>query len=191
MMCIFVFLLNAEELYQYPLEPWAIDRLGPGNAWILSTFYIIFILINTIFVIIAAMLTKRLNGKKILNISIFMYCIITVIAPWQNILMFFILIAIQQVFASFLLIYYTALMISVSEKRVLAFQLIASAMIVAKLFFTPLGTYLTEIISTEWIITIAGIVQLFCLIPLAFISGQRLALKDTQMEEIETSSDKM
>ena len=168
-MCVFLFFLYAEELYQYPLEPWAIDRLGPENAWLLSVFYIIFIIINTVFVLLVLKIGKNFNRMRALIISIAAYCLLTIIAPWLDILLFFTLIAIQQIFAAFLLIYYTALMIQVSHRRVLMFQLLASVILISRIIFTPLGTALTAMISTEWIITIAGIIQSLCILPLLFM----------------------
>ncbi len=169
LMCLFIFILNAEELYQYPLEPWAIERLGPENAWMISVFYIIFILINAIFIIVASKLTHRIPWKLALYISIFFYAFLTIVAPWTTILTFFILIAIQQIFTSFIMIYYVLLMIQISERKVLKFQIMASFGILGRLVFTPIGTALTTVITTEWIITIAGILQLTCLLPLFFI----------------------
>ncbi|MHA1755949.1 MAG: hypothetical protein ACTSVV_04205, partial [Promethearchaeota archaeon] len=52
---------------------------------------------------------------------------------------------------------------------VLKFQIMASFGILGRLVFTPIGTALTTVITTEWIITIAGILQLTCLLPLLFI----------------------
>ncbi|MHA1799817.1 MAG: MFS transporter, partial [Candidatus Helarchaeota archaeon] len=169
LMCLFIFIINAEELYQYPLEPWAINRLGPENAWMISVFYIIFILINAIFIIIASKLTHRIPWKLALYISIFFYAFLTIVAPWTTILTFFILIAIQQIFTSFLMIYYVLLMIQISERKVLKFQIMASFGILGRLVFTPIGTALTTVMITEWIITIAGILQLISLLPLLFI----------------------
>jgi len=60
-------------------------------------------------------------------------------------------------------------MIQISERKVLKFQIMASFGILGRLVFTPIGTALTTVITTEWIITIAGILQLTCLLPLFFI----------------------
>jgi hypothetical protein len=91
------------------------------------------------------------------------------IAPFLNIYVFFILVSITQILSGFFLISLTTLMIDVSQKKVVVFQIMASCAILAKVTLNPLGTALSAVLSTEIIIMIAGILLAIASVPVYFV----------------------
>jgi len=74
-----------------------------------------------------------------------------------------------QIAAGFVLINYLSLFLKYSKKQVVYFQLMGTFTILAQIVFTPLGTYLSYLIPTEFIILISGILACIAVIPLFFI----------------------
>lgn len=174
MMCFFMFIFSAEELYQYPLEPWAVDRLGEQNAWMISIFYIIFILIEAIVASIYGLKGLKIDKRKLFMISTFIYCVLTIIAPFLNIFLFFILLTIREIFTGFMLILLVYYMITTSKRKVIVFQIIGAFGIIGRIIFVPLGTALSSIIATEFIIAISSAIQLLAIIPLYYIKLEEI-----------------
>ena len=168
LMCIFLFFAYSENLYNWLLEPWALNRLGSASD-LFSIFMIIFIMLNAIGLIIAGKISHKYDRKLILISSTVLYGIILAISPFMNIFIFFILVSITQIISGFFLINMITIMIDISEKRVLIFQVMASFTILAKVLFIPLGTALSSIIATEIIIMIAGILTAISAVPVYFI----------------------
>jgi MFS family permease len=168
LMSVFLFFAYSENLYNWLLEPWALDRLGSASD-LFSIFMIIFILFNAIGLIIASKISHKYDRKKVLILSTVFYGGILAIAPFMNIYIFFILVSITQIISGFFLINMITIMIDLSEKKVVVFQVMASFAILAKVIFIPLGTALSTGIATEVIIMIAGILTAFSVVPLYFI----------------------
>ena len=105
----------------------------------------------------------------VLILSTVFYGLILAIASFMNIYIFFILVSMTQIISGFFLINMITIMIDLSEKKVVVFQVIASFAILAKVMFIPLGTALSAGIATEVLIMIAGILTAFSVIPLYFI----------------------
>ena len=168
LMCVFLFFAYSENLYNWLLEPWALDRLGSASD-LFSIFMIIFILFNAIGLIIASKISHKYDRKMVLILSTVFYGLILAIASFMNIYIFFILVSMTQIISGFFLINMITIMIDLSEKKVVVFQVIASFAILAKVMFIPLGTALSAGIATEVLIMIAGILTAFSVIPLYFI----------------------
>ncbi len=166
LMSIYIFLVYSTNLYQYPLEPWAIKKLGPGSAPLFSLFMIIFVLVNTIGIILAGIISNKFDRKRLLIISTITSGIILIIAPFSHIIVFFILIAIMQIMAGFLVINLISIIITLSRKKVLIFQIMASFRILASVIFVPLGTALSAYIETELISAIVGVIMILSIIPI-------------------------
>ena len=172
LMCVFLFFAYSDNLYNWLLEPWALNRLGSASD-LFSIFMIIFILFNAIGLIIASKISHKYDRKLVLILSTVFYGLILAIAPFMNIYIFFILVTITQIISGFLLINMITLMIDFSGKQVLIFQVMASFALLAKVLFIPLGTALSAGITTEVIIMIAGLLTAFSVIPLYFIKYEK------------------
>ena len=172
LMSIFLFFAYSKNLYEWLLEPWAINRLGTASG-LFSILMIIFTLLEAISLIAAARISYKFNRKHILLVVIVVNGIILTIAPFFNIFIFFILISVSEIFVGFFMINRTVIMIDLSKKQVLLFQLMASIAILSKVVFIPLGTALSAVVSTEIIIMIAGILLAISAIPVYFIEHEK------------------
>ena len=125
LMCLFIFLIYADKLYEYPLETWALNALGMENIGLFSILMIIFIILNIIGIIFAGIFSKKYDRKKIIIISSIASGVLLIIAPFTNIFIFFILVGIIQILAGFLLINMISMIIDLSQKKVFYFQVMA------------------------------------------------------------------
>lgn len=166
LMCIFLFLVYGENLYNWLLEPWAVELVGNE---LFSIIMIGFVLVNAIGLIIAGKISHKYNTKLLLLLSTFIYGILLALAPFLNIYIFFLFIGIDQILAGFMLINMITIMIDLSRKHVLIFQIMASCIILAKVIFIPLGIALSASNTTEVIIALAGILTALSVIPLYFV----------------------
>jgi len=169
LMILYSFLIYADKLYEYPLEPWILNKYGEGIFVLFAFYLIILILINAFSVLLAGLISHRYDKQKILIISTLISGFLIIIAPFVGIIGFIICFAIIQIFAGFILINMTSLMIDMSKKNVMVFQIIISFTILARVIFVPLGTYLSIFIMTELILVISGILIMISAIPLFFI----------------------
>lgn len=172
LMCVFVFLAYADRLYEYPLEPWAIIKLGPENMWLFSLFMVIFVAINAVGLVIAGSISHMFDRKLLLISSTIIDGVLIIIAPFTNIIVFFILIMIVNFFAGFFIINMISLMIELSKSSVLIFQIMAAFTIVASVILIPLGTFLSSFVPTEIIIAIAGALITLAIVPAFLIKDE-------------------
>lgn len=166
LVCLFAFLIYADQLYQYPLEPYVVDLVG---EFMFNILLLIFILINTIGTIIAGMISHRWNKKKILIINTAIAGVLLLFTPFIAPIVFLVIYAILMIVGGFIVVNLISLMIDTSKERITIYQTIAVFITLAKVIFVPLGTGLSAIIPTEEIIFVAGILFLISLIPLFFI----------------------
>ena len=171
-MCLFVFLAYADRLYEFPLEPWAITKLGSENMWLFSLFMVIFVAINATGLVIAGTISHKFNRKLLLIVATVIDGVLIIIAPFTNIIVFFILMAIVNFFAGFFIINMISMMIELSKSSVLIFQIISAFTIVSSVVFIPLGTFLSSFVPTEIIIAIAGALITLAIVPLIFIKDE-------------------
>jgi len=169
LICIILFLFYGERIFEYPFEPWVLEKFGAENLSLFLFLLLLLILLNALGVLLAGMLSNKLDRKKILFIASLLYGILLIIVPFTDIITFFILLGIIQILAGFIVINIIALMIDFSQKKVIYFQIMASFVFLSYVIFIPLGTYLSAYIATELIIVIAGLLKLFSLIPIYFI----------------------
>ncbi len=169
LMCIFLFFAFADKLYEYPLEPWLLNKYGEENFSLFLLYLILIILINVISVITAGIISNKYDRRKIIIISSISSGIILLIIPFTDLITFFILFGVLQIFAGFILINLIALMIDLSKKRVLIYQVMSSFVILASVVFIPLGTYLSAYIATEMIIVSAGLLIIISAVPIYFM----------------------
>ena len=167
---IILFLFYAERIYEYPLEPWILEKFGEGNLSLFLLFLLIIVIINALGVILAGLISNKFNRKNILTISSLIYGILLIIAPFTDMITFFILFGIMQIFAGFMVINLISLMIERSQNKVIYYQIMATFVFLATVIFIPLGTYLSGYIATELIIVIAGILKILCIIPIYFLT---------------------
>lgn len=182
LMCIVLFLFYGERIYEYPLEPWILNKYGEEYFSLFVLFLILLIIINTLGLILGGLISSRLHRKKLLVLSSIVYGILLIIVPFMNLVGFFILFAIMQIFSGIIVINLISLMIKYSKKNVVYFQIMATFAILASVIFIPLGTYLSVVISTELIIVIAGVLKLLALIPIYFLNIQKNDIKDFEQK---------
>ena len=167
LMSFFIFLSYGAYLYEWVLEPWAVKKLGSDSMF--AIFMIVFIIFQVISLFIAKKYTIRFDKKQVLMITSLIGGVLICVSPFMEIYIFFILMIIVQLISGFFLIAFITMMIDISQKKVLYFQIMAAFAVLANVIFTPLGLNISVVISAEWIIMIAGILQLIALIPLFFI----------------------
>ena len=166
---LILFLFYSERIYEYPVEPWILSRYGEEYFTLLAIFVAILIIINALGLIVAGIFSNKFDRIKILIISSLGYGILLIIAPFTDLITFFILFGIMQIFSAFIVINLIALMMKFSENRVTRYQLMAAFAILSIVIFVPLGTYLSALIATEIIILIAGVLKLVSIIPILFL----------------------
>ncbi len=169
LMCLFLFLCYADSLYQYPLEPWALNKLGAENIGLFSLFMIVFIIVNALGFVIAGTISHKFDRKKVLIASTLIDGVLITVAPFTDIIVFFILISIVYIFSGFIVINMISLMIEFSKSSVLYYQVMSLSITLSSVVFVPFGTFLSAIIPTEIIIAIAGILIILSIVPLFFI----------------------
>jgi MFS family permease len=167
LLSLFAFLLYADMLYEYPLEPFLVDYLGES---IFSLLLLIFIIINAIGIVIAGLYSHKFERKKILLYNTIIVGIVLCLAPFSPFILFVVLYGMLQIVSGFITVNLTSLMVDVSKEKVTIFQLIAAFIVLARVILIPVGTYLSSFLGTEWIIFIAGALFLLALIPLTFIN---------------------
>ncbi|MBD3211317.1 MAG: hypothetical protein GF311_01825 [Candidatus Lokiarchaeota archaeon] len=170
LVCGVAFLLYGDKIYEWPLEPFITSIISEE---IFSLLLILFIIINGIGILIAGMISHKYDKQRILLYNTFLVGIMLLLAPFVDLWVFLGLYAVMQILAGFLIVNLITLMIDVSGKKVLIFQIIATSIALAKLILVPLGTYLSGFIDTEWIIFIAGILFLMAIIPLMGIQTSK------------------
>ena len=170
LLSLFAFLLYADMLYEYPLEPFLVEYLGES---IFSLLLLIFIIINAIGIVIAGLYSHKFERKKILFYNTIVVGIVLCLAPFTPFILFVILYGILQILIGFITVNLTSLMIDVSKEKVTIFQLIAAFVVLARVILIPLGTYLSSFLGTEWIIFIAGGLFILAVIPLIFMNIER------------------
>jgi len=166
LVCLFAFLIYADQLYQYPLEPFVVDLVG---EFIFNILLLSFILINAFGTIIAGIISHKWNKKKILLINTAIAGILLLFTPFIPPIVFLVIYAILMIVGGFIVVNLISLMIDTSKERITIYQTIAVFVTLAKVIFVPLGTWLSAGIPTEEIIFIVGVIFLFSLIPLSFI----------------------
>jgi len=169
LLCICNFFAHGEQIYNYPLEPWIVDRWGDQYFSLLIIIFMIMILLNALGIVLASKVSNKYNRKKLLEISCLLYGLLMIIASFTDIITFFIIFGIMQIFAGFIVVNLFSLMVKYSHKKVWLFQLFTTFFLLARVLLIPLGTYLSAFVPTELIIVIAGILVLIAIIPAVFI----------------------
>jgi len=173
LLCICAFFAYGEKIYDYPLEPWIVERWGEQYFSLLLLILMIMILLNALGLVIASIISNRYNRKKLLAISLFLYGLLMIIAPFTDKITFFIIFGIMQIFAGFFVVNLFSLMVKLSYKKVWLFQLLTLFILIASVLLVPLGTYLSTFVPTELIIVTAGTLVLLAIIPVIFIKYER------------------
>lgn len=168
LMCIILFLFYGERIYEYPLEPWILNKYGEEYFSLFILLLILLIIINALGLILGGFISSKLDRKRLLIICSLIYGILLIIVPFTDIVTFFILFGIMQIVSGIIVINLISLMIKISQKKVAYFQVMATFAILAFVIFIPLGTLLSQYIETELIIVIAGVFKLLSVIPIYF-----------------------
>jgi len=173
LLCICAFFAYGEKIYDYPLEPWLVERWGEQNISWLLVIFMIMIILNALGVVLASTISNKYNRSKLLALACAIYGSLMIIAPFTDIITFFVIFGIMQIFAGFIIVNLFSLMIKLSNKKVWIFQLLASFILLARVILVPLGTYLSVFLPTELIIITAGILVLLAIIPAVLIKYEK------------------
>lgn len=179
-MCLAVFLLYSDSLYEYPLEPWIVEKFGQISLQYYSLALIIFILIDLISVIAASSYIKRKGEqirKKSFTIAIAITGILHFFIPFSGFWGFIGIVIIFQILFGFLIVNLLSYMTDVSKKQVLYYELMTAFIFIGKVVFIPLGTYLSGIANTEILFVIVGILYLCSLLAIIKLDDEKI--KDT------------
>jgi MFS family permease len=132
----------------------------------------VFLLINTIGIVLAGLVSHRWNKKRILFYTTMIAGLALLVTPFIPRLIFVVIYAILMIIGGFMLVNLISLVIDASQERITIYQTITVFTVLAKVILVPLGTGLSAFISTEWIIFLAGVFLLLGLIPLTYIKIQ-------------------
>jgi uncharacterized membrane protein HdeD (DUF308 family) len=165
-----LFFIYGEKLYDYPMEPWVLMKYGENNLSLILLLFILMVVLNITGVIIAGTLSHRFSPHHILIASLLVYGGLMIVAPFMDLILFFTLFGIMQIFSGFILVNIISLMMKYSQKKVFYYQLMSCAVILANVIWIPLGTFLSTHLPTEFIIVIAGGLILCALIPIALLT---------------------
>lgn len=162
----------SDKLYQYPFTPWILSKFGQNGLKILSSSYGFFLILNTLGYVIGQKISKKFKRKNIILITNSLYICLICLMSFSNLHFLLILYALNWFVSGIMLLNYTSLIISFSKHvkyRNVSYQMLRFAVAIASVIFIPLGTFLSSIISTEFLILMAGFLSFFSLIPLFFI----------------------
>jgi len=166
LMSFFLFFAFSDKMFSYSIKPWISIKT---NTIIFSILWFIFILLYTLGNILGGIFLKKIDCKFILIISTLILGLELVIAPFINFFYFLISFGFYHLISGLFLVKLIPLMMEISQNKVFYYQLMATFTILANVIFTPIGTYLYSIISTELIIMLAGIIILASIIPITFV----------------------
>ena len=169
LMCLFIFLIYGDQLYDWTFEPWIVNIIGED---LFSIIVLILTIINAFGIIIAGVISHRYDKRKLLIFFSLCMGLIVMIASFCDIYIFFILFIIIQILAGFLFVNLISLMIDISKKQVLYFQSMAIFVVIAKLIFVSSGTFIFDFIDIRWIIFISGVIAIISIIPVYFINDE-------------------
>ncbi|MBY8983389.1 MAG: MFS transporter [Candidatus Lokiarchaeota archaeon] len=169
LMCLFIFLIYGDQLYDWTFEPWIVNIIGED---LFSIIVLILTIINAFGIIIAGVISHRYDKRKLLIFFSLCMGLIVMIASFCDIYIFFILFIIIQILAGFLFVNLISLMIDISKKQVLYFQSMAIFVVIAKLIFVSSGTFIFDFIDIRWIIFISGVLAIISIIPVYFINDE-------------------
>jgi MFS family permease len=170
LLCIFIFLAFSDVIFVYPFFPFLLNKFGTIKFNIFNFLLTFYFLISIMSSTIGTFIIKRIKPKKIILTLIPIIGSLYILYTFVNFTLFILLYFIGCSLATI-----TNLNISVyimkfkKGNKSLYFHLIASFKNLSFFIFLPLGTLLSNFISTEYIIIIGAILLNFSIIPLIFI----------------------
>ena len=171
-MCVFLFLYSASYLFDWVLEPW-IDATYSGGANLYFLFIIIWIFLNIFGLYLGPKLSAKYSEVKISLVLMIICGVIYIIAPFLDLLIMLILFSIVQVFAGIITMCIISVIMGISEKKVVLYQVMSSIFIISRIIYTPLGLFLYTFLDGNVIIAITGAMFIISAIPLYFLEYKR------------------
>jgi len=169
-MALFLILFYSEALVEIPFEPWLVSRWGQEGFKMYSfllifapfLFIIGYLLKNTVF--------KYSDRKKILYISLISIGLFNMLIPLIDFWIFIILASIIIIPTAMAYICFVSIMMEFAgDKYSYKFQILAAMVIISKLLFGPMGTFLSGILDVNILLIIVGILVLSSIIPIYLI----------------------
>lgn len=169
-LCIFVFFAFSDIIFAYPFFPFLLSKFGSNKFNLFNFLLIFYFLISIMSSVIGTFFIKRIRPKKIILILIPIIGSIYVLYVFVDFIFFIFLYFIGNSLATITNLNISVLITEFGKgNKSFYFHLIASFKNLSFFIFLPLGTLLSNFISTEYIIIIGAILLNLCIIPLIFI----------------------
>jgi len=170
LMCLYIFFLYSDKLFEYVLSPWIVERFGVSSFYIFSFFTIIGIFINMLGFVIGTFFLKNFNRKKKLIIFTILCGILEVLLAFVDFLTFLIILGLIQIFAGIIAMNLTSTMMDFAvNNKVRYYQIMVSFYSLAVIIFVPLGTLLSKYIAIESLFLISGTILSCSIVSLSLI----------------------
>jgi len=170
LLCIFVFFAFSDTIFVYPFFPFLLNKFGLNNFKFFNLILIFYFLISIISSAIGSFLIKRTKPKKIILILIpiigIIYLLYTIVPFSFFTILYFLGCSLGTIANLNISVY---IMKFKKGNKSVYFHLIASFRHLSTFIFLPLGTLLSSVIATEYLIIIGAILLNFSLLPLIFI----------------------
>jgi MFS family permease len=173
LICVFFLFYSGNFLYDWVMEPWIVNTYGSGGFSLFNLFVMLWIAIYIIGFIVARMLIGKISQKSAIIYPMIVIGIFFIIGPYLDLITFLIMMTLGQFLAGIVAVNVMALLIDISQKKVVVFQFMFAFVIVAKIFYIPLGLWLYVYLPGELIITIAGCFYIICIFPLYFVENKK------------------
>ncbi|MFX0035048.1 MAG: MFS transporter [Candidatus Hermodarchaeota archaeon] len=170
LLCIFVFFAFSDAIFIYPFFPFILSKFGLENFNLFNFFLIFYFLISITSSAIGSFIIRRIKPKKIIFILIpvigIIYSLYNIVPFTFFTILYFIGCSLGTICNLNISVY---IMKYKKEKKSMYFHLIASFRHLSTFIFLPLGTLLSNFVTTEYLIIIGAILLNLSLIPLIYI----------------------
>ncbi|MFX1241697.1 MAG: MFS transporter [Promethearchaeota archaeon] len=194
------FFLWSDRLIAYPFSSYVLSRFGEGGFTLYSDFYVIFTLFNILGFYIAKRLLNRINFnedptinqyKKFFQIVIFLtliYVLSLILLLFSDIIILLATYSLIYLLGGLFVVLYTTIFLQISrtgKNENLRYWIMLLSSNLASITFLPLGTFLSQYISMEILITM--VISLTSVsILLIYLSRKSIGCGNILKKEIES-----
>ena len=170
LLSVFVFFAFSDAIFAFSFFPFLLNKFGPIKFNLFNFFLLFYFLLSILSSAIGSFLVKRTKPKKIILILIPMIGIIYMLYNVVPFTLFTILYFIGCSLATIINLNISVYIMKFKKgNKSIYFHIIASFRHLSIFIFLPLGTLLSSIMTTEYLIIIGAILLNLSLIPLIFI----------------------
>ncbi|MFO8020272.1 MAG: MFS transporter [Promethearchaeia archaeon] len=168
--CLFIFLLYGDKLFEFPLEPWIVDKFGENQFYLFSLLMIIGIFVNMVGFFIGTYILKNINRKNIIAFCTALCGVFEILFGFVSFFALLVLFAIVQILAGIISVNLSSLILEFAkDKNVFYIQIIILFFSLSIIIFVPLGTFLSSFLATEIIFILSGTILVISLLPLSMV----------------------